>query len=188
MVVRNKLYGLLDKYRALIKKKSKNGFYKGQTKKSVAKKNKILDFYLSKNRWPKRNGSTAKERTLAMAFENYLSKESGTYDANFRRIVMSTGRKSNNKRKHDIAGFKQEIIAFMKEHGRVPSTSYKYQTFEGEARLRHKLDFYTIEKNDMTFLGIVYEHDKCHKSGIPVKYRALINKSLDVERPLVRLV
>jgi hypothetical protein len=188
MVVRNKFYSILDKYRSFIKKKVEKGFYRGQTRKGLKKKNKILDFYLSNNRWPKRNGATDTERTLATAFENYLSKESGTYDAKLRRIVMATGRKSNHKRKHDIAGYKKEIIAFMKEHGRVPSTSYKYQTFEGEARLRHKLDFYTVEKNDMTFLGVVYGYDKCHKSGIPAKYRALINKSLDVEKPLVRLV
>ena len=39
----------------------------------------------------------------------------------------------------------------------------------------------------MTLLGRIFEVDKCHLSGIPMKYRAIINKSLDVERPLVRL-
>lgn len=100
---------------------------------------------------------------------------------------MATGRTTNHKRKHDVKGFKKEILQFMETHGRAPM-SRRHQTVEGEGCLREKLNRYTLELKDMTFLGEVYGKDKCHRSGIPGKYRKLINESLDVEKPLIRLV
>jgi hypothetical protein len=188
MVARNKFYRLIDKYRALLKVRVAKSECKGMTIKGNRTKNRILDFFLTENRWPDRKSTKKREQALGQRFENYVSKQAASYDPQFRRIVMLTGRKSNHKRKHDVQGFKKEILAFIKEHGRVPSTSYQYQTNEGEARLRHKLDYYTQTKKDMTLLGKIYETDKCHLSGIPVKYRKLINESLDVEKPLIRLV
>jgi hypothetical protein len=181
---------IFDKYRALIKSRvaKTNNKYRSFVVRGNRSKNSILTFYLTNGRWPNRKAEGKRERDLGQRFENFIAKESGSYDPQLRRIVMALGRKSNHKRKHDVQGFKKEILAFIKEHGRVPSTSYQYQTNEGEARLRHKLDYYTQKKKDMTLLGKIYETDKCHLSGIPVKYRKLINESLDVEKPLIRLV
>jgi len=184
MVVRNKVYGVVEKYRSLLFKKATNK----QLMKGYKSKSRILDFYLKNNRWPSRLSTNKREKQLGVRFENFVSKEAPSYDSNFRRLAMATGRNTNNKRKHNVRGFKKEILEFVKTNGRVPSTSYKYGNSEGEARLRHKLDYYTLDKNDMTFLGKVYEGDKCHRSGIPAKYRALINESLNVDRPLIRLV
>jgi hypothetical protein len=179
MVARNKFYKIIDRYRAFLKKNST---------RSTDNKNKILDFYLKNNRWPYKNSQNEKERKLGLNMENYISKKNGCYDSKLRRIVLVTGRKPTNKREHDVRGFKTEILEFLKEHGRAPSTSYEYQIIEGEARLGNKLDYYTQKKNDMSLLGKVYAVDKCHKSGIQAKYRKLINESLDVDKPLIRLI
>ena len=101
---------------------------------------------------------------------------------------MSNGRKVNNKRKNNVQGFKKDILLFVKEHGRVPITHRNNEIVEGESLLRHRLDYYTNKCNDMTLLGEVYNLDPCHKSGIPSKYRALINEALSVKKPLIRLV
>ena len=73
-------------------------------------------------------------------------------------------------------------------NNRVPTTSRKHELIKGEATLRNRLEYYTKDKNDMTFLGKIYAVDKCHLSGIPAKYRPIINEALDVEKPLIRLV
>jgi hypothetical protein len=187
MVVRNKFYKLIERYRGILKEKQKK-FGNGASAKSVKSKNIILDFYLRNNRWPSRLSKNKREKQLASRFENYISKENKCYDSNLRRIALVAGRKTNHKRKHDIEGFKKEILKFIEDNGRVPSPSRKHQILEGEATLRHRLDYYTLDKNDTTFLGKVYDGDKCHRSGIPSKYRAIINKALDVEKPLIRLV
>lgn len=184
----------IDKYKELIKQRIKdNPRFRTLLRRGYNKKMRILAFFERKGRWPRRTDTrviftTATERTLAMSFENYMSKEAKAYDADFRALAMSiSGRKTNNKRKHNVKEFKNEILQFLATHGRVPSTSYEYQTVEGEAKLRHKLDYYTNDCGDMTLLGEIYSVDKCHKSGIPVKYRRLINQAIEVEKPLVRL-
>lgn len=188
MVVKNKWVAVFNQYRESLRERIEKHPRPGSMSRGNRSKNKCLDFYVKNNRWPSRLSALKTERQLAQKFENYVSKQSLTHDPEFREIVVSTGRVSNNKRKHNIAEFKKEIIAFLEEHGRVPSTSREYETVEGEARLRNKLDYYTKQKNDMTLLGKVYETDKCHLSGIPSKYRKIINEALDVDKPLVRLV
>lgn len=184
MVVRNKLHGIFDKYRVLLETNLKK---KKGNRLGVSSKGKVLDFYLKNNRWPSRLSKNNTEKLLGSRFENYVSKESAMYDPHFRRIAMVTGRATNNKRKHNVEGFKKEILEFVKEHGRAPM-SYRDQTIEGEGNLRCKLNRYTLTLKDMTFLGKVYEGDKCHRSGIPSKFRSIINKALNVEKPLIRLI
>lgn len=185
MVIRNKLYRIFDKYRALLEfkqEKSKNALAY-ITNKS---KNKVLDFYVKNGRWPNCRSNKITEKTLGRRFENYVSKESKTYDPHFRRLALVTGRTTNNKRKHNVQGFKKEILDFMVVNGRAPMI--RGNATEEERNLRQKLNYYTSEKNDMTFLSKVYGVDKCHKSGIKGKFRPLINASLDVKKPLIRLV
>lgn len=153
-------------------------------KKGLRTKNRVLNFFDKNSRWPSRLGKTKAEQKLGASFENYVSKESGSYDPNFRNLAMNNGRKTNNKRKHNVKGFKKDILSFIKENGRTPSSRGPIE----ETLLRRKLDHYTYVNNDMTLLGKVYALDPCHKSGIPSKFRKLINESLDVSKPLVRLV
>lgn len=186
MVVKNRSYQLASSYRDRLNK----GLFgaNGILKRSIRSKNKVLDFFLGNGYWPSRLSKSKKERVLAARFENYISKENLCFDQELRDLSLATGRTTNNKRKHDVDGHKKEILEFLKTHNRAPSTSYGYSLIDGEARLRHKLDYYTLDKNDMTLLGKVYEVDKCHRSGIAAKYRAIINQSLDVEKPLIRLI
>lgn len=183
MVVRNKWIALFDGYRAMIKEKGKNE----QIKKGNRSKNRVLDFFLKHNRWPERKSEKVTERTLGYRFENYMSKAAPAFDEEFRTLVMLTGRVSNNKRNHDVAGFKKEILEFIEKHGRAPNR-YRFAKIEGEGNLKAKLDYYTLKKNDMSFLGEVYALDKCHRSGIPMKFRRILNEQLEVEKPLVRMV
>jgi hypothetical protein len=192
MVVRNKLYGVFDKYRNLLKSKLekrgrgfRNGY--GGLSKGNKTKNKILDFYLKNHHWPSRLSGNKAEKQLATKFENFVSKTAASYDPHFRRIAMLTGRTTNNKRKHNIKGFKKEILEFIETHGYVPQVK-RHETIEGEGELRNKLNRYTLTKNDMSFLGKVYSLDPCHRSGIPSKFRAIINEILDTETPLIRMV
>jgi hypothetical protein len=187
MVVRNKVYRIFDKYRTLLNKRREEWNGTGSLLRGNRTKNRILDFYLKNNRWPNRRLGNKFEKVLAQRFENFVSKENGSYDATFRRIVMAMGRKTNNKRKHDKRGFKKQILDFIDQYGRTPMR-YAYESIEGEGNLRAKLDYYTLKQNDMTFLSKVYKKDKCHKTGIPGKYRSVINQSLDIDTPLVRLV
>lgn len=163
-----------------------------QVKKGIRSKIAVCDFFLKNNYWPNRAyGSTKRERQLGTRFENFVSKEAASYDKAFRSVAFQTGRKTNHKRKHNVKAFKQEILDFIEKHGRVPMTSYEYQLIPGEATLRHKLDYYTRKRGDMTFLGKVYAGDKCHKSGVPSKLRSVINSALEdarIETPLIRLV
>lgn len=186
MVVRNKLYKIFDRYRSFLKYK-KNSNPNKLTSQSNKTKNKILDFYLDKGRWPNRRSKNSFERALGQRFENYLSKESGCYDSSLRRLAMATGRTTNKKRKHNKKEFKRQILEFIDQYGRTPM-AYDSQIIEGEGNLRHKLDYYTLKNNDMSFLSEVYKKDRCHKTGIPGKYRALINKALESDKPLIRLV
>jgi hypothetical protein len=159
-------------------------------KKGYRSKIQVCDFFLKNNHWPNRFGSTATERRLGTRFENFVSKESGSYDGDFRSVAFATGRKSNHKRKHNKKEFKRQILEFIEKHGRVPST-YSGATLDGEGTLRSKLDYYTQRNKDMTFLGQVYGLDKCHLSGILSKYRPLINNLLEenrLEEPLIRQV
>ena len=188
MVVRNKLYRIFDKYRKLLKIKANKSQCHGMTLKGNNTKNKILDFYISNNCWPNRRSVSKREKKLGQKFENFMSKESGSYDSHFRRLVMLTGRKSNNKRSHDRKVLKKEILDFIMKYGRVPNYYGNRQEIGGESKLRSNLNRYTLEYGDMTFLGEVYSLDPCHRSGIPSKYRAIINESLIVEKPLIRLI
>ena len=184
MVVRNKLYRVIDKYRKYLENKSKNI----TSKITSNNKYKILDFYIKYSKWPKRSSDSRKEVKLAQKFENYISKESKSYDSKLRTIVLFTGRVTNNKRKHDIEGFKEEILNFMNKHGRAPYDKYGEELIEGEASLAHKMHYYVKDKNDTSFLGKIYELDRCYRSGIARKYRPIINASLDTEKPLIRLI
>lgn len=187
MVIRNKLYNLLDKYKNHIKQKHEevNTTSSSMTYRS---KIKIIKFYLKHNRWPSRNSKNRYEKTLGTRFENFVSKQCSSYDTSLRRIAMVTGRTTNNKRKHNVKEFKKDIVEFLKIHNRVPSNCRNKNAQKGESTLRCKLDYYTKKNNDMTLLGKVYEYDKCHRTGIPAKYRALINTNIIVDKPLIRLV
>jgi hypothetical protein len=193
MVMRNKFHRILDKYRTLLKTRVKRAKTKKTTGglhyilKGNVTKNKILDFYLKTNRWPSRLSKNGSEKTLGHRFENYVSKEAGSYDAQLRRIVMTAGRKTNNKRKHNVTKHKADIVEFMKKYGRAPITHRRFAKIEGESLLRSRLDYYTNEKKDMALLGKVYEQDKCHRSGIPSRFRPIINEALKTSRPLIRL-
>lgn len=194
-----KLQRIFARYRDLLVKRVKDYKYgkgagngktldaKNRIRQGNVSKNRILAFYEANGRWPSRLSDSKRERTLGYRFENYCSKEAAGYDAQFRRIAMVSGRKTNNKRKHNVKAFKAEIIEFIQTNGRVPTT-LTGEKIQGEGRLRAKLDYYTQEANDMTFLGEVYSLDKCHKSGIPARFRPLINQALEeVEKPLVRM-
>lgn len=186
MVSINKNYRLVNTYRGTLTFKLKTA--NGQNSRGYRSKIRVLDFYLKNGFWPSRAyAATKTERSLGTKFGNYVAKTSPCYDASFRAVAMATGRTSNHKRPHNVKAFKQEILDFIKTHGRVPTTR-SGETVEGEGCLRNKLDYYTKQGNDMTLLGKVYEGDKCHKSGIPAKFRALINESLDTDKPLIRLV
>lgn len=199
MAVSFKIYKLFDRYRNLLRKQlaafpkggmgSGKGGGAGRTnfKRGVRSKNRIMDFYLKNERFPRRDATSKIERELAQRFENYVSKAAGSYDVNLRRIALALGRKPTGKRKHDVAGFKKQIMEFIKENGRVPSTA-SGEKIPGEGNLRHKLDYYTKNCNDMTLLGMVYKEDPCHCSGIPMKFRPFLNQQLDVSKPLIRLV
>lgn len=187
MVVRNKLYRIIDKYRNLLIKRYRKTGHK-TTLESNRSKNKILDFYIKNNRWPNRKSKNQFERRLGSRFENFISKENLCYDRSFRRLVMITGRKSNNKRKHDYKALKKEILDFMEKYGRAPNYYRSPQEIDGESKLRSNLNRYTGEYNDMGFLSKIYALDPCHRSGIPSKFRPLINKNLNIDKPLVRMV
>jgi hypothetical protein len=186
MVIRNKLYRIIDKYRSLLIKRYRKTGHK-TTLKSNKTKNKILDFYIKNNRWPNRRSKNQFERRLGSRFENFVAKENPCYDPSFRRIVILTGRKPTNKRTHDYKVLKKEILDFIKTNGRAPRF-YTHDRGSGEARLRGNLNRYTQEYGDTSLLGEVYTLDRCHRSGIPMKFRPLINGALDVDKPLIRIV
>lgn len=192
------LVKLIKEYRELLKIRVKNyvcgkGAGKGRglwVKNKIRKGNKsklqILDFFEKNGRWPSRLSLHKREVKLAQRFENFVSLKGPSTDPEFRKIALASGRKSNHKRDHNVQEFKKEIIAFILENGRVP-TSKSGEKIQGESNLRHKLDYYTDHAKDMTFLGEVYSLDRCHKSGVPMKFRPIINRSLDTEKPLVSL-
>lgn len=186
MVVQNKANRVVRKFRDTVVKQLLGA--SAAKKQVIRKKVKILEFFLKNGQWPSRKAKSRIESRLGAIFENLVCKSYPSHDKNLRRISLATGRAVNNKRKHDVAGFKKEILAFVKEHNRVPSTNRENELTEGEARLRHRLDYYTNNCNDMTLLGQVYDGDPCHRSGIPAKYRAIINEALTVKKPLIRLV
>lgn len=179
----SELKKVFDKYRELLKSKVGNHKTRARGRRS---KERILLFFEKNGKWPSRLSKSNREKKLGYRFENYTSKVSLSYDAELREIVMITGRKSNNKRKHNISEFKKEIVSFIETYGRVP-TVYCGETIPGEGKLRAKLDYYTKVNRDTSLLGKVYSMDKCHMSGIPMKFRRIINLSLETEKPLIRL-
>lgn len=184
----NRVQKLLNAYLRLLKVRLE-GTTKGRSLivKGNRSRRRVVAFRMKHGRWPSRLAKNPTEKELGTRFELFVSKESGVYDPQLRRIAMITGRKTNNKRKHNVKAFKAEIIEFIQKNGRVPTT-YSGQKIEGEGALRQKLDYYTREANDMTLLGEVYSLDKCHRSGIPARYRPLLNEALkDLEAPLARL-
>lgn len=186
---KEKVNKLFTEYRKTIRQRWLDAaIARKQILKGNRTKLRILAFYERNGRWPNRqNGLTENERNLGTRFENFISKKAGAYDPDLRKISIALGRKASGKKEHNVVKFKNDILNFLAEHGRVPSTSYEHETIDGEANLRRKLDYYTVNCKDMTLLGQVYSVDKCHKSGIPAKYRKIINESIDVEKPLVRL-
>lgn len=189
MVMQNAILKELNAYLELIKLRAKlmNPRYKGVVRKGNRSKQKIVAFYKKYNCWPQRTSEDRVERSLATKFENFVSPTAPAFDEELRRIALSSGRKTNGKRKHNVQGFKKEILSFVEEHGRVPTTA-SGEKIPGEGNLRHKLDYYTKQMNDTSFLGLIYKGDKCHKSGIPMKFRKVINQNIDLDKPLVRLV
>ncbi len=159
-----------------------------QVKRGLRSKILVLNFFIKNGHWPSKLGKAKRERVLGARFENYVAKTTVSYDPEFRKLAMSTGRTTNNKRGHNVKKFKEEIVSFIEEHGRVPVTHREFELVEGESKLRSRMDYYTKECNDMTLLGTIYTLDPCHLSGIPSKFRAIINSHLDVEKPLIRLV
>lgn len=189
MVVRNKVYRAIDTFRSLLVYRGKKSNHK-MVVRGNRSKNRILDFYLKNDRWPSRQSEKKIERSLGQRFENYCSKEAPGYDADFRRLALALGRSTNKKRKHNKKAFKQQILDFIAEHGRIPNR-YKQETIPGEGNLHAKLTYYTTVNKDMSFLGKVYDGDLCHRSAIPFKFRKLINEQLDelrIETPLIRQV
>jgi hypothetical protein len=192
-----KVYRIFEKYRNKLKADLKTvpkgeGAGRGantrvQTIRGNRSKNRILDFFLKNGRWPNRVSDSKTERQLGTRFENFIAKTAAAYDPTLRRIARALGRGTNNKRPHNVAAFKKEILTFIKENGSVPTTR-SGEKIPGEGQLRNKLDYYTKNANDMTLLGMVYKEDPCHRSGIPMKYRPLLNQQLDVTKPLFRLV
>ncbi len=162
-------------------------FSKNSVRQGNKTKNRILDFYEKNGRWPSRRSKSVRERYLGYRFENLVSKEAGAYDAQMRRIAMVSGRKTNNKRKHDVQGFKKQVIEFIEQHGRIPAR-YADQKIQGEGILRARMDYYIDDKNDMSFSGEIYSRDKCYRTSIPYKFRPLINRALEeTEKPLIRM-
>lgn len=170
---------------AVRKKRSKGK--KGNFGNSFRSKERLIRFFDKNGEWPSKNSPYVIDKQLALRLENYLSKASPMYDPVLRRIVLATGRKPSGKRPHNPALFKEEILEFTKLHGRAPMR-YKTEIVPGEGNLKAKLDYYTLINKDMAFLGKMYALDKCHRSGIPNRFRPLINSQLDVEKPLIRLV
>jgi hypothetical protein len=193
-----KITSLFNRFRKLLKSRVDNFMYgegaghgntlfaKNKIREGNKSKERVLQFFEKNGRWPNRRSESKREVKLGQRFENYISKEAPAYDPQFRRIAMVTGRKTNNKRKHNVQEFKKEIISFIETNGRVPTT-YSGEKIAGEGTLRAKLDYYTQTAGDMTLLGEVYSLDKCHRSAIPARFRPLINKALDIEKPLIRL-
>lgn len=181
-----KIESIFNRYRKVLKKRVKETEQKKSVRRGNKSKEYILQFFEKNGKWPSRLSRYKREAKLGTRFENFISKESATFDVQLRRIAMATGRKTNNKRKHNVQEFKKEIISFIETNGRVPTT-YSGEKIAGEGTLRAKLDYYTQTAGDMTLLGEVYSLDKCHRSAIPARFRPLINKALDIERPLIRL-
>lgn len=183
-----KLARTLQRYLDLLdvrKKRSKGK--KGNFGNSYNSKVRIIKFFDKNGEWPSKFSPYVLDKQLASRLVNYVSKTSLMYDPVLRLIVLATGRKASGKRPHNMPLFKAQILEFAKLHGRAPCR-YQDEVIPGEGNLKAKLDYYTLEKNDMAFLGEVYRLDKCHRSGIPNRFRPMINESLDVEKPLIRLV
>ncbi len=192
MTLKNKWIAIFADYRRSLKQAVLDRAAKGWKTNGISKtnkyKNQSVDFFLKNNRWPSRLSLGVSERKLAVRFENYISVKSPQCDSVLRSLVMATGRTSNNKRSHNVQAFKNDILAFMEENGRAPATGSGPDFSLEEKRLRQKLDYYTTNANDMSFLGQVYDLDQLHRSGIPMKYRAILNDQLNLSKPLVRLV
>jgi hypothetical protein len=168
------------------KKRAKKSRHPGNFRKGIRTRQRIIDFFIKNGEWPSVRSTYMMDKKLGNALENYVCPKSVSYDPVLRRIVMATGRKTNNKRSHNPAMFKEQILEFIKLTGHAPRR-YSDQKLPGEGNLKAKLDYYTLTNNDMYFLGKVYGLDKCHRSGIPMKFRPLLNRELEVGKPLVNL-
>lgn len=182
-----KIAKVLSRYLNLLALRKKR-LGRGNGFSGIRTKEKVINFFNKNGEWPSRLSPYKKDKKLATSFENFVCKSSPSYDPILRRIALATGRKNVFKSKHSVILSKQEIIEFIKTHGRAPTTHKAQEIIPGEANLRRKLDYYTINRNDMTLIGQVYATDKCHRSGIPMRFRPLINSHLDIEKPLIRLV
>lgn len=89
--------------------------------KSVESKQMVLDFAQANGRLPSRNATSKSEVILASRMENYLSQQSGTFDASFRAYIFANfPRRSNYKRSHDKATRILELKTFISRNGRLP--------------------------------------------------------------------
>ena len=158
-----------------------------QARKGYESKKRIIAFFVQNGEWPSIRSTYKNDKILGNRLENFVCPRSASYDSILRRIVMSTGRKSNNKRQHNPALFKEQILEFMRVNGHAPR-KYREQKLFNEGNLKAKLDYYTLTNKDMTFLGKVYDLDPCHRSGIPMRFRPVINEQLDIDKPLIRMV
>jgi len=188
----DKLTKVLQRYLKLLVLRSKRNDTSPQGNKNrlrgLISKKQIVEFFIKNGQWPSRKSIYVRERKLAQRLENCVCPSMVQHDPILRRIVLATGRKPSGKRKHNVDIFKEEILDFMKTNNRAPSGKLNEEIIPGERLLRQKLNYYTQVSGDMTLLGKVYDLDPCHRSGIPVKYRPLINSALDVSKPLIRLV
>jgi hypothetical protein len=179
------ILNLLNQYLETINKESRGSKIK---RKGYRSKRRVINFLVLNGRWPTNyKAATQTERLLGRRFNNYISKMSLCYDERFREIVLMTGFKARKKPKHDVSGMRIRIMDFVEKHGRMP-TNQKAETIAGEGVLRRAFDYYVKRRNDMSLLGFAYANDPCHLSGIPMKYRTIINEALDTEKPLIKLV
>jgi hypothetical protein len=148
---------------------------------AIEKKIAILSFYSENEKWPNRNSENKKERSLGQSFENFICKSNFTYCEKFRNIALETGRIPHNKRKHNRELRKSEIITFMLDNGHAPSDHSNSQYERATARALYNL------RNDSSLISTVYTIDKCYKSGIAMRYRKLINQSINIELPLIKM-
>lgn len=110
----------------------------GSTRSSVTEENKknILNFFEERGRWPAQ--TIPEEHTLWKAMVTYRSPSSNSYDPDFCDVVAQA---MNNRRAgihvDRVNAAKQEIISFVRAHGRVPS-----QRRESEVDLHRKMTSY----------------------------------------------
>lgn len=141
-----------------------------------SQKKEILEFCEANNRRPKRNSTDIVERKMAYSLDNYCSPQNPLFDDSFKRTLMSQGFVTERfKSPHDPELHKQRILDFMVANKRPPSAN-----IEEEKELCYKYNYYAglTHKQvaiDEDFLNKIKEIDKCHGTGISVKFRKSIN-------------